>query len=30
VQAEFELPDAREAFSVLASGDVFGKLVLTN
>lgn len=29
VQAEFELVDAHEAFSVLASGDVFGKLVLT-
>jgi len=30
VQAEFELANAREAFAVLASGDVFGKLVITN
>ncbi len=30
VHAEYELANAREAFEVLASGEVFGKLVLTN
>jgi NADPH:quinone reductase-like Zn-dependent oxidoreductase len=30
VAAEYDLADARDAFEVLASGDIFGKLVLTN
>lgn len=30
IQAQYALADAREAFSLLESGDVFGKIVLTN
>lgn len=30
IQAEFALADARDAFALLESGDVFGKIVLTN
>ncbi len=30
IHAEFALADARDAFALLESGDVFGKIVLTN
>ncbi len=30
VEAEFELADAREAFALMESGELFGKIILTN